>query len=78
MTRRVTPAQEAEPTQQGAGADAAASNAGNSSPAAAVHAITARQVLSNLPDQLPVSRDEIDLLRVYFADLITAALKDSP
>jgi hypothetical protein len=34
--------------------------------------------LSNLPNPLPVTRDEMDLVRSYFADLITAALKDSP
>jgi hypothetical protein len=34
--------------------------------------------LSNLPDQLPVTRDEMDLVRSFFADLITAALKGSP
>lgn len=78
MTLRVTPAQEAEPTQQGPGAGAAVSHAGKSSPAAATHQIAARQLLSNLPDQLPVTREEMDLVRVYFADLITAALKDSP
>ena len=37
-----------------------------------------RLLLSNLPDQLPVSRDEMDLVRSYFADLIAAALKGSP
>jgi hypothetical protein len=35
-------------------------------------------LLSNLPDQLPVTRDEMDLVRSYFADLITAVLKGSP
>ena len=37
-----------------------------------------RLLLSNLPDQLPVTRDEMDLVRSFFADLITAALKGSP
>lgn len=37
-----------------------------------------RLLLSNLPNQLPVTRDEMDLVRTYFADLITAALKGSP
>lgn len=41
-------------------------------------ALDDRLLLSNLPNPLPVTRDEMDLVRSYFADLITAALKDSP
>lgn len=37
-----------------------------------------RLLLSKLPDTLPVTRDEMDLVRSFFADLITAALKGSP
>ena len=33
---------------------------------------------SNLPDQLPVLHEESDLVRLYFADLINAVLKDTP
>jgi hypothetical protein len=33
---------------------------------------------SNLPDQLPVLHEESDLVRIYFADLINAVLKDTP
>jgi len=32
---------------------------------------------SNLPDQLPVLREENDLVRIYFADLIATVLKDT-
>lgn len=36
-----------------------------------------RLLLSNLPDQLPVTPDEMNLVRSFFADLINAALKGS-
>jgi hypothetical protein len=34
-----------------------------------------RQLLSNLPDQLPVSRAEVEIVNRYFSDLIIAVLK---
>lgn len=37
-----------------------------------------RTLLSNLPVQLPLLADEADLVRIYFGDLISAALKDNP
>jgi len=40
--------------------------------------LTERALLSNLPAQIPVSREEAELVRIYFADLISAVLKDSP
>ena len=40
--------------------------------------ITERALLSNLPAQIPVSHEETELVRIYFADLISAVLKDSP
>lgn len=36
-----------------------------------------RTLSSNLPDQLPVLREECDLVRIYFADLIATVLKDT-
>ena len=37
-----------------------------------------RALSSNLPDQIPVSSEEAELVRIYFADLIRAVLKETP
>ena len=36
-----------------------------------------RTLSSNLPDHLPILREENDLVRIYFADLIATVLKDT-
>lgn len=37
-------------------------------------ATDSRTLLSNLPDALPVSRAEIDIVTTYFSDVIVAVL----
>jgi hypothetical protein len=36
-----------------------------------------RALSSNLPDQIPVSSEEAELVRIYFGDLIRAVLKEA-
>lgn len=78
MTRRVAPKREAKPTERPCRTGLAITPAMEPCVVVDNRHAAARQLLSNLPDQLPVTREEIDLVRVCFADLITAALKDSP
>ena len=40
--------------------------------------IDERTLSSNLPGQIPVSPGEAELVRVYFADQISAVLKECP
>lgn len=37
-----------------------------------------RPLVCKLPDPLPVAQAEVDLVRIYFADLIAHVLKDVP
>jgi hypothetical protein len=39
--------------------------------------IVERALFSNLPGQIPVCAEEAELVRIYFADLISTVLKDS-
>jgi hypothetical protein len=63
-----------QPPASGDGTSVSAVHANISRKAA--HSVTTdkRKLLSNLPDQLPVSRAEVDIVSRYFTDVIVAAL----
>lgn len=75
MTRRVARPQQSKPPLKRLGSGAAVDCVKAARQPVAPRRISRHQFLPNLPDQLPVGRGEIDVLRVYFADLINDVVK---